>query len=71
MKHPMNPNRELLVVGDRVLIKLDSKDERTEAGLMLPKTVMEKAQVQQGRVVAAVRAEELARGAAVHQAYFG
>jgi co-chaperonin GroES (HSP10) len=52
MRHPQNPNRELLIVGDRVLIKLDENEERTEAGLILPKSVVEKAQVQQGRVVA-------------------
>ena len=50
----MRPPRkhELIVVGDRVLIQVDSGDERTEAGLIRPQMVAEKAQVQSGRVVA-------------------
>jgi len=45
-------NRELLVVGDRVLIRLESPDERTDVGLYLPQTVIEKEKVAGGRVVA-------------------
>src|SRR4051812_5904566 len=47
-----NSPGELIVVGDRVLIKLDTGDERTNAGLILPQTVAEKAQVGSGRVIA-------------------
>lgn len=45
-------HHRLLVVGDRVLLKVDSGEERTDTGLILPQTVAEKAQVQSGRVVA-------------------
>jgi chaperonin GroES len=48
----LNHHHQLLVVGDRVLIKLETGEERTDAGLILPQTVAEKAQVQSGRVVA-------------------
>jgi co-chaperonin GroES (HSP10) len=50
----INPqgHRQLIVVGDRLLIKLQSEDERTTTGLILPRTVIEKEQVQAGRVVA-------------------
>ena len=49
MEHPHK--RRLMVVGDRVLIKIDTGEERTDTGLILPQTVAEKAQVQSGRVV--------------------
>ncbi|MEN6624623.1 MAG: co-chaperone GroES family protein [Candidatus Sumerlaeia bacterium] len=45
-------HRQLLVVGDRVLIRPDSGEDRTDAGLILPQTVADRAQVQSGRVVA-------------------
>jgi co-chaperonin GroES (HSP10) len=48
----MSPNRKLIVVGDRVLIKLDSLEERTEVGLLLPETVKAKEKVQSGLIVA-------------------
>jgi chaperonin GroES len=44
--------RQLIVVGDRILIQADSGDEITNSGLILPQSVAEKAQVQSGRVVA-------------------
>lgn len=44
-------NRELIVVGDRVLIKPDKPDERTEVGLYLPQTAVEKEKIQSGYVV--------------------
>lgn len=43
-------DRELFVVGDRVLIKLDDMEERTEVGLYLPPTALEKENVQSGVV---------------------
>jgi co-chaperonin GroES (HSP10) len=46
-----NGIRELIVVGDRVLIKPDQPEERTEVGLYLPQTVVEKEKVQAGRIV--------------------
>lgn len=45
-------NKELLVVGDRVLIKPEAKDNRTRAGLLLPASVQEKEEVRGGTVVA-------------------
>ncbi len=44
--------KQLVLVNDRVLIKLEKPDERTHAGLYLPQTALEKAPVQTGRVVA-------------------
>jgi len=44
--------RELIVVGDRALIKPDNPEERTRVGLVLPQTVLEKEPVHSGRVVA-------------------
>lgn len=44
--------RELMVVGDRVLVRPDISSEKTEHGLILPQTVVEKEKVQTGRVVA-------------------
>ena len=49
MKHE---KRNLIVVGDRVLISPDEGEERTKVGLYLPQTVLEKDQVQGGRIVA-------------------
>jgi co-chaperonin GroES (HSP10) len=45
-------SQKILVVGDRVLVKADSADERTKVGLILPQTVLEKDPVQSGRIVA-------------------
>jgi len=44
--------KEILLVGDRVLIKPDNPEERTKVGLVLPQSVMEKDPVQSGRVLA-------------------
>lgn len=44
-------NRQLIVVGDRVLIQPNEAEDRTEVGLYLPQTVVEKEKVQSGRVV--------------------
>lgn len=41
-------DKELLVAGDRVLIRLDDAEERTEVGLYLPPTALEKESVQSG-----------------------
>jgi co-chaperonin GroES (HSP10) len=43
--------KELIVVGDRVLIAPDEGDDRTDTGLYLPQGVKEKEKVQSGRVV--------------------
>lgn len=48
----MSPGRKkLIVVGDRVLIELDKPEDRTEVGLYLPQTVVEKEKVAGGRIV--------------------
>jgi chaperonin GroES len=44
--------KELIVVGDRVLIKVEEGEERTKVGLYLPATAMESQAVQGGRIVA-------------------
>lgn len=43
--------RKLIVIGDRVLIEPDDKEQRTEVGLYLPQSVTEKEQVQGGWIV--------------------
>lgn len=45
-------NKELLVVGDRVLVQPEKKERMTKVGLYLPANVVEKEEVQGGRVVA-------------------
>lgn len=51
--HITNDNRlkKLIIVGDRLLIKLTQPDERTASGLYLPPGVQEKEKVQQGYVI--------------------
>lgn len=51
--HLTNDNRlkKLIVIGDRLLIKPTSPDERTASGLYLPPGVQEKEKVQQGFVI--------------------
>ena len=43
--------KELLVVGDRVLILPDDGEDRTDTGLYLPQGVKEKEKVQSGKVI--------------------
>ena len=43
-------DKELYVVGDRVLIRIDDMEERTAVGLYLPPTALEKENVQSGRI---------------------
>ena len=43
--------KKLIVIGDRLLIKLTSPEERTASGLYLPPGVQEKEKVQQGYVI--------------------
>jgi len=44
-------NREIVVVGDRVLIVPDMGEERTNVGLYLPKWALEKESIQAGAIV--------------------
>ncbi len=48
---PDNKLRKLIVIGDRVLIRLSKTGERTQSGLFLPPGVQEKEKVQQGYVI--------------------
>lgn len=48
---PDNKLKKLIVVGDRVLIKPSSPNERTESGLYLPPGMQEREKVQQGYVI--------------------
>jgi co-chaperonin GroES (HSP10) len=43
--------KEILVVGDRVLLQLDEGQDKTKSGLYLPASVREKEKVAMGRVV--------------------
>ena len=45
-------DKELLVVGDRVLIRLEDGEERSKVGLYLPATAMDNQAVQGGTIVA-------------------
>ena len=46
------PRKQLLVVGDRVLITPEDGDDRTRVGLYLPPTAIDSQQVQTGLIVA-------------------
>ena len=45
-------SKELLVVGDRVLVQVEDGEDRTKVGLYLPPTAVESQAVQGGRIVA-------------------
>ena len=45
-------NKKLIVVGDRVLIRLEEGEERTNVGLYLPPTAIDSQAVQGGIIVA-------------------
>jgi co-chaperonin GroES (HSP10) len=50
---PVRKNgKHLIVVGDRVLVRLEDGEERTKVGLYLPPTAMDAQQVQGGTIVA-------------------
>jgi co-chaperonin GroES (HSP10) len=46
------PPKQLLVVGDRVLVAPEEGDDRTRVGLYLPATAIDSQQVQTGLIVA-------------------
>lgn len=50
---PDNRLKKLIVIGDRLLIKPASPEERTASGLYLPPGVQEREKVQQGYVIKA------------------
>ncbi len=45
-------NKRFILVGDRVLVRPNTGEERTDHGLYLPQSAIDKQQVQWGRVVA-------------------
>ena len=45
-------HKELIVVGDRVLVKVEDGEERTNVGLYLPPTAVDNQAVQSGSIVA-------------------
>ncbi len=45
-------DKELIVVGDRVLVQVEEGEERTKVGLYLPSTAMDSQAVQGGTIVA-------------------
>jgi co-chaperonin GroES (HSP10) len=47
----MKTKKDIILIGDKVLIDPDGRHERTNAGLYLPPTVKEKEKVQCGYVV--------------------
>ena len=49
--HMKSSNKQVLVVGDRVLIRPDSGENKSPAGLYLPPSVLEKQEVRGGMVV--------------------
>ena len=46
-----NKLKRLVIIGDRVLIRLNKPDEKTASGLYLPPGVQEKEKVQKGYVI--------------------
>lgn len=44
--------KDLIVVGDRVLVKMEEGEERTNVGLYLPPTAVDNQAVQSGQIVA-------------------
>lgn len=53
MQLPGNPLKNLIVVGDRVLIKPLKPEEKTSTGLFLPSGVEEKEKVRKGYILKA------------------
>ncbi len=45
-------NKKLIVVGDRVLIRVEEGEERSKVGLYLPPTAVDSQAVQGGKIVA-------------------
>ncbi len=48
----MSNSKRLLVVGDRVLVKVGEGEERTKVGLYLPSTAVDNQAVQGGKIIA-------------------
>jgi len=54
------PKKQLILVGDRVLITPEEGEERTRVGLYLPATAVDTQQVQSGLVIATGPGEPIA-----------
>jgi co-chaperonin GroES (HSP10) len=54
------PKKQLILVGDRVLITPEEGEERTRVGLYLPATAIDSQQVQSGLVIATGPGEPVA-----------
>ena len=50
-KNAMQLRKQLLVIGDRILLQIDDESEKTKSGLYLPPSVREKEKVATGRVI--------------------
>jgi len=49
---PQKNNKQLIVVGDRVLVAIEEGEERSKVGLYLPPSAVDNQAVQGGRIVA-------------------
>jgi chaperonin GroES len=47
----METRKEIIVIGDRILLELDEGRDKTKSGLYLPPSVQEKEKVAMGRVI--------------------
>lgn len=47
----MQWRKEMIVIGDRILLQLDEAEDKTKSGLYLPPSVREKEKVAMGKVV--------------------
>jgi co-chaperonin GroES (HSP10) len=47
----MQFKKQMIVIGDRILLQLEDGDDKTKSGLYLPASVREKEKVAMGRVV--------------------
>ncbi|MEW6512189.1 MAG: co-chaperone GroES family protein [Bacteroidota bacterium] len=47
----MQFRKQMIVIGDRILLQLDDGEDKTKSGLYLPASVREKEKVAMGRVV--------------------
>lgn len=62
-------NKQLLVVGDRVLVKAEKAESMTKVGLYLPANVVEKEEVRAGQVVALGPGQPLPPPGEEHEAW--
>jgi len=47
----MQWHKEMIVIGDRILLQLDEAEDKTKSGLYLPPSVREKEKVAMGKIV--------------------